>query len=50
MLMTVGTTMFLFIGLGCIKTAQDSQSASQTQVATTLSQQTIMFISVGMGL
>jgi len=45
-----GTTMFLFIGLGCIKTAQDSQSASQTQVATTLSQQTIMFISVGMGL
>lgn len=34
--------MFIFIGLGCIKTAQDSQSASQTQVATTLSQQTIM--------
>jgi len=45
-----GTTMFLFLGLGCIKTAQDSVSAAQSNAATALAQGTIMFISVGMGL
>ena len=42
--------MFLFLGLGCIKTAQDSVSAAQTDAATALAQGTIMFISVSMGL
>lgn len=42
--------MFLFLGLGCIKTAQDSQTAAQTNTATTLANPVILFISVGMGL
>jgi len=46
----VGTTMFIFLGLGCIKTAQDSTPASQTETVTTLGTQAIMFISAGMGL
>ncbi|CAD6565881.1 MAG: hypothetical protein CYPHOPRED_000082 [Cyphobasidiales sp. Tagirdzhanova-0007] len=46
----VGTCMFIFLGLGCIKTAQDSQSAAQAQTATSLGNQTIIFISAGMGL
>ena len=41
---------FIFLGLGTIKTAQDSVSAAQTQTATVLAQGTIMQISVGMGL
>ena len=41
---------FIFLGLGCIKTAQDSQTASQSQTATSLGNQTILFISCGMGL
>ncbi|KAK9896930.1 aquaporin-like protein [Cystobasidium minutum MCA 4210] len=45
----VGTTMFIFLGLGCIKTAQDSQTSSQLQTATTLSNQALIFIAVGMG-
>jgi len=46
----VGTTMFIFLGLGCIKTAQNSQTFSQSQTLVSLSNQTILFISVGMGL
>lgn len=45
----IGTTMFIFLGLGCVKTAQDSQTSSQLQTATTLSNETLIFISVGMG-
>jgi aquaporin related protein len=45
----VGTTMFIFLGLGCVKTAQDAQTASQLQTSTTLSNQTLIFIAVGMG-
>jgi aquaporin related protein len=45
----VGTTMFIFLGLGCVKTAQDAQTASQLQTTTSLSNQTIIFISLGMG-
>lgn len=41
--------MFIFLGLGCVKTAQDTQTASQLQVATTLSNQALIFIAVGMG-
>ena len=46
----VGTTMFIFLGLGCVKTSQNSQTFTQSQTATTLSNQTILFISIGMGL
>jgi aquaporin related protein len=42
--------MFIFLGLGCIKTAQNSQTFSQSQTLVSLSNQTILFISVGMGL
>lgn len=45
-----GTTMFIFLGLGCIKTAQDSQTAVQTETVTTLSNQALIFIAVGMGM
>lgn len=43
-------TMFIFLGLGCVKTAQDATTSSQTQTAVTLSNDTILFISTGMGL
>lgn len=45
----IGTTMFIFLGLGCVKTAQESQTSSQLETVTTLSNETLMFISVGMG-
>jgi len=48
----IGTAMFLFLGLGGIKTAQNSETVAQTQTAGTiaLSNQTILFISTSMGL
>jgi len=48
----IGTAMFLFLGLGGIKTAQNSETVSQQQTAGTiaLSNQTILFISTSMGL
>jgi len=47
----VGTTMFLFLALGGAKTAQNSATSSQLETAATvsLSQQTILFISLSFG-
>ncbi len=46
----IGTTMFLFLAEGGAKTAQLSVSATQTQTATPLSNETIMFIATSFGL
>ncbi|GAA97501.1 uncharacterized protein L969DRAFT_14154 [Mixia osmundae IAM 14324] len=46
----VGTTLFLFLGLGGIKTAVASTTAAQTQTITTLSNTEIQIISTSMGL
>lgn len=45
----VGTTMFIFLGLGCVKTAQVSRDSSELQTTVTLSNQSLVFISLGMG-
>ncbi|PWZ02820.1 aquaporin-like protein [Testicularia cyperi] len=46
----IGTTMFLFLAEGGAKTAQLSVSAAQTDTATPLSNETIMFIAVSFGI
>ncbi|KAE8231016.1 hypothetical protein CF326_g3974 [Tilletia indica] len=46
----IGTTMFLFLGEGGAKTAQLSRAASQTEVATVLSNESILFIATSFGL
>ncbi|KAK0549872.1 hypothetical protein OC845_002940 [Tilletia horrida] len=46
----IGTTMFLFLGEGGAKTAQLSRAASQTDVATVLSNESILFIATSFGL
>lgn len=45
-----GTTMFIFLGLGSIKTSVNSQTFAQSQTLAVLSNQTTLYISVGMGL
>lgn len=42
--------MFIFLGLGGIKTSVNSQTFSQSETLSVLSNQTILFISVSMGL
>ncbi|EST09849.1 Major intrinsic protein [Kalmanozyma brasiliensis GHG001] len=46
----IGTTMFLFLAEGGAKTAQLSVSAAQTDTATPLSNETIMFIALSFGM
>ncbi|KAL9937909.1 hypothetical protein V8E36_003454 [Tilletia maclaganii] len=46
----IGTTIFLFLGEGGAKTAQLSRAASQTEVATVLSNESILFIATSFGL
>ncbi|KAK0558851.1 hypothetical protein OC844_004831 [Tilletia horrida] len=46
----IGTAMFLFLAEGGAKTAQLSRAASQTEVATVLSNESILFIATSFGL